>query len=362
MRLYLIGAGVIAGHHAAAALGLAGGDVEMAVADPNPTALANFVQRFPTARTFVNSAEMLAEGAQPNDIVVVATPPSTHYALALAALHSGRHVLCEKPLAMDVAQATEMVDLAKTLGLHIGCCSSRFLGLPTTATVKELIRSGVLGAPYHLTFIQRHQRSRSGIEYQPGSRWFLDPALSGGGVVMDWGPYDFAAINDLLDPVEIAVVGAWLANPVTAIDPPLTHAAVEQHAAAVLQCRLQNGAIVRVTYERAACTHGEARSTIELEGSHGAVTWDWLMLTGEGEVIHRYDHGGHVTGTVTGCDHREGVPFHHKPLTFFYHALTGERTPAILGEQALFNFACLRAVYDCARTGHPQVVQKWKAP
>lgn len=354
----MIGAGVIAGHHAAAAQGLAGGDLDLAVADPNPAALANFVQHHPAARTFASATDMLAEPAQPNDIVVVATPPATHHTLALAALHSGRHVLCEKPLAMDVAQATEMVERARTLGLHIGCCSSRFLGLPTTATVKELLRAGALGAPYHLTFIQRHQRSRSGIEYQPGSRWFLDPALSGGGVVMDWGPYDVAAINDLLDPVETTVVSAWLANPVTTIDPVLPHPAVEQHAAAVLRCRLRDGAVVHVTYERAACTHGEARSVVELEGSHGAVTWDWLMLAGEGEVVCRRDHAGHVTSTVTGCDHREGVPFHHKPLTFFYRVLQGETAPAILGEQARFNFACLRAVYDCARSGQPQIVQK----
>jgi len=358
LRLYIIGAGVIAGHHAAAAQALAGGDLNLAVADPNPAALANFVQHHPTARTFADATTMLAEPAHANDIVIVATPPVTHHALALAALHSGRHVLCEKPLAMDVVQATEMVDRAQALGLHIGCCSSRFLGLPTTATVKELLHAGAIGAPYHLTFIQRHQRSRSGIEYQPGSRWFLDPAVNGGGVVMDWGPYDFAAINDLLDPVETTVVSAWLANPITAVDPPLTHAAVEQHAAAALRCRLRDGSIVHVTYERAACTHGEARSAVELEGSRGAVTWDWLMLAGEGEVVHRHDHAGHVTSTVTGCDNRESAPFHHKPLTFFYLTLQGEPTPAILGEQARFNFACLRAVYDCARSRQPQIVQK----
>lgn len=358
MRLYLIGAGVIAGHHAAAAQELAGGDLNLAVADPNPAALANFVQHHPTARTFASATDMLAEAAQANDIVVVATPPVTHYALTLVALHSGRHVLCEKPLALDVAQATEMVDLARTLGLHIGCCSSRFLDLPTTGVVKQLLREGGVGAPYHLTFVQRHQRSRSGIEYQPGSRWFLDPALSGGGVVMDWGPYDFAAINDLLDPIETTVVSAWLANPATAVDPPLSHPPVEQHAAAALRCRLRDGSIVHVTYERAACTHGEARTTVELEGSHGAVSWDWLMLAGEGKVIHRHDHAGHVTSTVTRCDNREGAPFHHKPLSFFYRALQGESAPAILGEQARFNFACLRAIYDCANTGQPQVVQK----
>lgn len=358
MRLYLIGAGVIAGYHADAAQALAGDNLNLAVADPNPAALANFVQHHPTARTFASATDMLAEAAQANDIVVVATPPVTHYALTLAALHSGRYVLCEKPLALDVAQATEMVDLAKTQGRHIGCCSSRFLGLPTTSVVKQLLREGGVGAPYHLTFVQRHQRSRSGIEYQPGSRWFLDPALSGGGGVIDWGPYDVAAINDLLDPVETTVVDAWLANPATAIDPVLPHPAVEQHAAAALRCRLRDGAVVHVTYERAACTHGEARSVVELEGSHGAVTWDWLMLAGEGEVVHRCDHAGHVTSTIVGCDNREGVPFHHKPLTFFYRVLQGETAPAILGEQARFNFACLRALYDCAATGQPQTVQK----
>ncbi|MFN3335116.1 MAG: hypothetical protein ACK47M_21665, partial [Caldilinea sp.] len=74
--------------------------------------------------------------------------------------------------------------------------------------------------------------------------------------------------------------------------------------------------------------------------------------------VHRCDHAGHVTSTIIGCDNREGVPFHHKPLTFFYRVLQGETAPAILGEQARFNFACLRALYDCAATGQPQTVQK----
>ncbi len=112
MRLYLVGAGVIARTHVAAA-GKLGALDELRVVDPNREALAGFLDAFPEAVGFAGAEEMLAaEPGRDDDVVIVATPPRFHREPAIAAARSGRHVLCEKPLAMTVGEAEEMLRAA----------------------------------------------------------------------------------------------------------------------------------------------------------------------------------------------------------------------------------------------------------
>lgn len=358
LRVYLIGAGVIAQTHAAAVQKLpAAQPVVLFVADPNANALADFKQRFPHAHTFNNARAMLSEAAEPDDIVVVATPPFTRFDLASEAINSGRHVLCDKPLAMSREQAVHMLELARSKDRFLGCCSCRFLGLPTSAETKRLIQTGTLGKLYHVSFINRQQRMRVGIEYQPTSRWFLDRSKNGGGTLMDWAPYDFTSLNDVLSPVRVDVVDAWMSTPITALDlPEGTVFDVEEHAGASLRYHLADGSVVPVTYERAACTHGEERSIVEIEGLHGAVSWDWLCFEGKGHVTHSYDQDGTVESNSTVLADESKLGFMDKPLVYFYRRIQGEQTPGVVNEQAVFNFSCIRAIYDCATSGQPQSV------
>jgi predicted dehydrogenase len=219
VRIYLIGAGVIARTHAATSARL-GEPIELRVADPSPDALAGFVDAFPDTRSFVSAREMLSsEPASDDDIVIVATPPFAHAESADAALESGRNVLCEKPLAMTNREADEMLRKADRYGRLLGCCSTRFSGLPHTEAVKRVLASGILGDVYHVSFINRWSRSRSGIEYQPNSRWFLDSSLSGGGVLMDWGPYDISTFDDIFTPDRVEIADAWTSRIRTGADP-----------------------------------------------------------------------------------------------------------------------------------------------
>lgn len=362
LRVYLIGAGVIARHHANALRKLPVSEVTLAVTDTNAAALADFVRQFPHARPFPDADAMLEEPPRPDDIVVVATPPVAHASLACAALASGRHVLCEKPLALNRDQALEMLRLARRHRRLLGCCSSRFLGLPTTAAVKQLLREGALGRLYHMTFVNRWQRSRSGVEYQPSSTWFLDRTQSGGGTLMDWGPYDFAALNDLLAPVRVDVLSAWLANPATALNlAPDTVFDVEQQGGASMRYHLADGTALTVTYERAVCTHGAELATAEIEGLEGASRWNWLMWNRRGEVSYAHDRDGQVVMETATYSDASPIGYMDKPLYYFYQRVRGEPSPAIVDEQAVFNFSCIRAIYDCAETGQPQSVAKMTA-
>ena len=213
---------------------------------------------------------MLSEPVDPDDFVVVAAPPFTHHEETIAALESGRHVLCEKPLAPTLDETKAMLATAREHDRLLGSCNCRHYRTPGTERVQELIADGEICEPYHVTWITRRQRGRPGIEYQPESKWFLDRSKAGGGIVMDWGPYEFATLEDLLDPASVDVKHAWTAQPETDVDPGDVPFDVETHGGATLVYR-NDERDVQVTYERASGTHGSERNVTEIEGTKGAI-------------------------------------------------------------------------------------------
>ncbi|MFC5650601.1 Gfo/Idh/MocA family protein [Paenibacillus solisilvae] len=364
-RIYIVGTGAIAGYHAEAIERYAeseSGRPLLYVTDVNKAALTAFIQRFPWAAPLDNLASMLDEPSREDDIVIVATPPVTHADISCQALRSGRHVLCEKPLAMNREEADLMLKTAEEAGKWIGCCSSRFAGLQITEEVKGLLAHGTLGDVYQVQWVQRRKRARSGIDYQPQSRWFLNRAVSGGGTLMDWGPYDIASLNEVLQPDRVEILHAWMTNPETGhpVEAEVL-SEVEQHAGATMRFHLANGGRVTVQYERAACCHGEERSLAEIEGTGGAVSWDWLCFDGQGELKHYSDVGGDPeVSKVTVKNAQLGMM--DKPIIYFMQSIAGRETPVILNEQAVFNFSILAAIYDYIRTGEVQIVAKGARP
>ncbi len=359
-RIYLIGAGRIAHSHADAIQTLPDPErVGLSVTDPNPQALADFTAHYPQARVFENVQEMLAEPAQDTDIVIVATPPSSHCELTCMALATGRHVLCEKPLAMDRAQARQMWAVAQKYKRLLGCCSVRFLHWPPAESTRRLLNERALGEIYHVHFISREQRNRPGVEYQPGTYWFLDAAKSGGGTLMDRAPYEFSVLNDLFRPERVEVLGAWTANPITALHlPPGTVFDVEQQAGAMLRYHLPGGKSFMMSYERASCAHSDNQSRIEIEGLEGSLRWSWPMPRVNMELTHSYDNDGLVESKTLSfpLPGPDAVKFSEKPLAFFYRRMVGQPSSAVVNEQALFNFSCVRGIYDCAQSGQPQTI------
>src|SRR6516164_9498667 len=102
------------------------------------------------------------------DMVYIATPPFLHYPQAIDALRAGKHVICEKPLAMTVAQADEMVALAhKHNRLLVANLMQRYN--PLSAAVSRLIEGKILGEPLHGYF----ENYASDENLGPG-HWFWD--------------------------------------------------------------------------------------------------------------------------------------------------------------------------------------------
>ena len=108
------------------------------------------------------------------DLIYIATPPFLHYAQARAALLAGKHVICEKPLALADAEADELLALADARGL---LCIANLMQRynPLFEAVRLLIEAGTLGACLHGWFENYASDEGLGAEH-----WFWDPAKSGG--------------------------------------------------------------------------------------------------------------------------------------------------------------------------------------
>jgi predicted dehydrogenase len=159
-------------------------------------------------RAFTNLDAALAAGGA--DAVYVASPVFLHAPQTLASLGAGKQVLCEKPMAMNYAEARSMVEAARAAGKMLGVAYYRRM-YPKVARAKELLGQGAIGQPL-LAYITC-QDWRSGGELD--RRWLLDPALAGGGPLFDIGSHRIDVLNFLFG--EPQRVAGQLSNAVHAL-------------------------------------------------------------------------------------------------------------------------------------------------
>jgi predicted dehydrogenase len=117
------------------------------------------------------------------DVVSIATPPNARVELVSRAAASGKHVVCEKPLALTLAQADEMIEVCQRAGVHFTVYHN-YLYFPETRLARELIGSGAIGEVVATEISGHGARPWAGTEaYQPG--WRERVADAGGGAMMD---------------------------------------------------------------------------------------------------------------------------------------------------------------------------------
>jgi predicted dehydrogenase len=129
------------------------------------------------------------------DIILNLTIPAAHYPVAKQGIESGKHVYGEKPFCVNMREAKEIMALAQTKGVRLGCAPDTFLGAGLQ-TARKLIDDGWIGKPIAAN-VDMNCHGHEG--------WHPDPAFyyqHGGGPLYDMGPYYITALVHLLGPVE----------------------------------------------------------------------------------------------------------------------------------------------------------------
>ncbi len=179
VRIGVIGTGGIANGAHLPGYSLIPDDCEIyAICDIDPVALKRTQEKYNAKHTFEDYRKLLE--LDEIDGVSVCTPNYVHFQPTIDALKAGKHVLCEKPIAMNAKQGEEMVKTARKAGkfLQIGY-NSRFA--PTNQAIKRFIDAGEIGEVYYARAQSLRQR---GI---PGWGVFIDKEKQGGGPLIDIG-------------------------------------------------------------------------------------------------------------------------------------------------------------------------------
>lgn len=275
-KIGLIGAGMIAEQHASGLLKT--GRVEITwVARQNRAKLQGFQDKYGIARGTTAYEDILNDPEV--DAVVITTPPADHCQMFAQAMKAGKHVLLEKPMAINLDEVDQMLKVRQSYPhLKVLDCSCRHTRLqPKFAFVKDWIDSGVLGEIYFIHHQSVGMQGRPGIEYHPSAKWFLDKAQAGGGPIMDWGVYDLSFHLGLLsDKPELAkVTPFFIRQGLDKKDPGTAVYDVEEHFAA----RLVFDSGLEYYWERAAHANMTATNETRIYGTKAGVklsfcTWD----------------------------------------------------------------------------------------
>lgn len=309
--------------HIPTALTIPGVEV-VGISDSDPDRLAAAERQFGITAVFADAHRMLAEIEC--DVVVIATPNSTHYEYAKHALETGRHVMLEKPMVIDPAHGRELVDLAERSGRHL------VIGYAThynehVIRLKAEIAGGRLGALENVACVYativRELYRGSPVTYKdvfgytvhgPAAATYTAPALSGGGQGQSQLTHAAALMfwTTGLHPVEVAAFTSNADLPVDLVD------------AAVM--RFDDGSIGSISTTGGVHPDHEEIIQLSIFGSEGHAVLD--VTRGTCEI---YDSAG--VETLQSLPPERRVP-EEGPLTNLIELVRGggpNRSPAPIG-------------------------------
>jgi myo-inositol 2-dehydrogenase / D-chiro-inositol 1-dehydrogenase len=270
------------------------------------------------------------------DVVAITSETFSHEALIEAAARLGKPILCEKPLAADMAQATRISGLLDKNPVFFMQSLPKRLD-PVNHALRDLIGSGELGE-IRLARV-RHGHSH-GLDPAFRSGWWTDPSRSGGGTLLDEGVHAADLLRWLFgDPLEVsAMISA--------------SAGLEVEDAALATFRWANGMLAEIV---TGWTMVAAETSIEVFGMAGTALVSGVDLASRGR---RPEPGLHVC--LSGGDRfiRRGPEprfaaggFHQAVATAFVDALVAGHPPPVTLAEGLGAQRMIEAAYRAARTG-----------
>lgn len=317
VRWGLIGAGDIVRKRVAAGLKNAAYSRLVSIARGQADKAAEFANEFGIPRHFADWRELIADPEI--DAVYVATPVAQHEEQTIAALEAGKHVLCEKPVALDSAAGDRMVDAARSVCRKLGVAYYRRF-YPVIRRIQALLAEGTIG---DLVIVQINSFEQ--FDRAPGEprAWLLDSEQSGGGPMMDFGCHRVDVLHCLFGSIRGVRAFAGQVR---------YQRAVEDTAGAFLH--FSSGGHGTVTVTHAAL---EPQDTLDIFGTQGSLhvrelnAGDLRVVTAEGESTEQ--HSPHAN-------------WHQPLIEDFVQSIREDRAPGVPGSAAVDVQRTMDAVYQ----------------
>ena len=324
----------------------------VAFCDINPKRLAYMGEKWGVTKLFTDMNEMFA--AVPEiDAVSVCTWNAAHAPCTIAALKAGKHVLCEKPMAMNAEEAKEMMETAKECGKLLMIGFVRRHG-NDAKIVREFLDADYFGELYYTkaTYLRRHGN--------PGG-WFGNKELSGGGPLIDLGVHVIDLVRFMLgNPKPVSVYGVTFQK---LLNRPNIKADKAYHSAGETDhdiCNVEDLASAMIRFDNGAVLSVEAafslnikkpEGKIELFGTKGGAKMDpKLELYSE---MNGYMTDMTLSGIETALDF--DVIFQNE-IDHFVACLQGKTDCIAPAEDGVMLMKILDGIYESARTGHEVVI------
>jgi len=269
------------------------------------------------------------------DAVYISSTNEKHHSQAMAALASGKHVLCEKPLALTTDDANQIVAAADSAGLVLGV-NHHLPGAGTHRMVQRLVRDGAIGTPLAARV------AHAGLLPERLRGWRLD-AAPGGGVILDITCHDASAVNAILNLRPLSVIAA------AASQGPWGSTTYD---AAMTVIRYDDGVLAQ-THD--AFTVGFAKTSLEVHGTNGSIIATDVMTQDPVGEVRLVDASGTRDVPVTD---RRGL--YQIILDAFGTAVAGEGRPTVTGTEGALALAVALAAQESATFG--RAVDVGKAP
>ncbi len=274
------------------------------------------------------------------EAVYIATPAHLHAEQVRACAEAGKHVLCEKPLGMTVAEAEEMIELCKQIGVKLGCgFMMRFVAQHQHAL--KLIKEGKLGKP-------SYARAQLSCWYPPiEGAWRQDPSTGGGGSLIDMGGHCIDLLEMFFGPV--VKVSCFINNTVHDY---------KSEDSAVAMLFFESGAIGIV--DTFFCIpDNSSKNVLELYGSKGSILAKGTIgQAPAGQMVafleqdsEEYDAQQERTEAQGMIIAPEAVNTYQAEIEEFSQAIIDDRKPVISGELGLRSQKLLTSCYESAQSG-----------
>jgi UDP-N-acetyl-2-amino-2-deoxyglucuronate dehydrogenase len=280
------------------------------------------------------------------DVVNIALPTGMHADAGIKAAQAGKHIICEKPLDVNLNKADALIAAAHEHHVKLGGIFQRRLH-PVSKKIRETIRSGRLGRIYYADIHLYWWRAQSYYDGGWPAGWHGTWALDGGGSVMNQGVHSVDFIQWAVSPVKriMARTGTFAHN-------------IECEDVGMALVEFENGAIGNIVCTTAA--YPGYSNDFHVFGEHGSIivrndseVVSWRIKgpneQADDEEMRRMYPGGR--GTPSSDPMAVGFDGHTQEIEDMVHAIRDDRKPVIPGEEARHAIEIILAIQKSAETG-----------